>query len=134
VIFYQCGVIDAIKDSGATQLLMEQRASFISVATLVHMKMMEDKELVLTDVMKEETTFKPNLLKRLNVPVSSYATGIINQYIMLLENLGQAFEIKAEEKKKRRRVVKGINIEEGKGSEEKVVKKKVKTEGKGKSD
>jgi hypothetical protein len=43
-IFYQCGVIDAIRTAGATELLKGQRASFIYVATLSHIRFINDKK------------------------------------------------------------------------------------------
>jgi len=102
-IFYQCGVIDIIKAAGHDCLLREIRASTVSVHTFSHMNLLSGHEVQPSDPLVPQSHSEPSLVKKCNIDIPTTSSGIINQYIQLLDNLGEGFEIEEEEVKKKRR-------------------------------
>ncbi|PNY16934.1 hypothetical protein L195_g013665 [Trifolium pratense] len=102
-IFYQCGVIDIIKAAGHDCLVREIRASTISVHTLSHMNLVSEHEVKTSDPLVPQSHSEPSMVKKWNIDIPTVSSGIVNQYIQLLDNLGEEFEIEKEELKKKRR-------------------------------
>jgi hypothetical protein len=109
-LFYQCGVIDVIKAVGQENLLREIRASAISVNTLSNMHFLPGQVLIMSEPLEQLPHSGHSLVSRLKINLPSVTGGIVNQYIQLLENQGEAYEIEEEElkKKKRKRLVKAV--------------------------
>src|SRR6266487_862114 len=102
-IFYQCGVIDIIKAAGHDYLLREIRASTISVHTLSHMNLLSEHKVKPSDSLVPQSHSEPSMVKKWNIDIPTVSSGIVSQYIQLLDNLGEGFEIEKEELKKKRR-------------------------------
>src|SRR6266487_584349 len=114
-IFYQCGVIDVIKAAGQDHLLRELRASVISVNTLSNMYFLPGQTLIFSEPLEQLPHSGPSWVTTFKINIPFVAKGIVNQYIQLLENQGEPFEIEPEEvKRKRKRLVKA-KVETGQG-------------------
>ena len=105
-------MIDIIKAAGHDFLVREIRASTISVHTLSHMNLLSEHKVKPSDSLVPQSHSEPSMVKKWNIDIPTVSSGIVNQYIQLLDNLGEGFEIeKGELKKKRRRLVKAFKSE-----------------------
>jgi hypothetical protein len=120
-IFYQCGVIDVIKAAGQDHLLRELRVSAISVSTLSNMFFLPGQTLIHSKPLEQLPNLGPSWVTTFNINIPPVAKGIVNQYIQLLENQGEPFEIEPEEvKRKRTRLVKA-KVESEKGERRRIM-------------
>jgi hypothetical protein len=87
-IFYQCGVIDAIKAAGHDNLIREIRASTISAHTLSNMNLLAGKEIQPSDPFEPLPHSQDSMVKRFEIDIPPVSNGIVNQYIQLLESQG----------------------------------------------
>ena len=94
-----------MKAAGHDCLLREIRASTVSVHTFSHMNLLSGHEVQPSDPLVPQSHSGSSLVKKWSIDIPTTSSGIVNQYIQLLDNLGEGFEVKEEEvKKKRRRI------------------------------